>query len=134
MKTSQLNSHAFPLRVSGTVLTLGSGRMSNVVFRTLSGHVILEVGGKISGTVPLKQIVEQDGVVCSVCVSHKTKLPDAVPVNSPGAGISLLSFLLLLQAIVCKVREWVVTIPVVDSHINTSVGTAFFQAKSVVTS
>ncbi len=39
--------------------------MSNVVFGTLSGHHILEVGGKISGTMPLEQIVEQDGVVCS---------------------------------------------------------------------
>ena len=86
------------------MLTLGSGKMSNVVFGTLSGHHILEVGGKISGTMPLEQIVKQDGVVCSVCVGHKMKLSDVVPVNSPGAGMSLLSLLLLLsRLIVCKV-------------------------------
>jgi hypothetical protein len=50
--------------LNGTVLTHGSGKMSNVVFGTLSGHHILEVGGKISGTVPLEQIVEQVGIVC----------------------------------------------------------------------
>jgi hypothetical protein len=116
------------------VLTLGSGKMSNIVVRTLFGHGIFEVGGKISGTVPLEQIVEQDGVVCSVCVSHKTKLLDAVLVNSPGAGMSLLSFLLSLRVIVCKVREWVVMTPEVDSHINISAATAFFQTKSVVAS
>jgi hypothetical protein len=58
------------------VLTLGSGKMSNVADGTLSVHHILEVGGKISGTMRLEQVVEQDWVVCSVCVSHKTKLSD----------------------------------------------------------
>lgn len=58
---------------------------------------------------PLEQIVEQDGVVCSVCVSHKTKLPDAVQVNSP--GMSLLS---LSRLMVCRFEQWVVTTPEVE--------------------
>jgi hypothetical protein len=86
------------------VLTLGSGKMSNVVFGTFTGHLIFKVGGKISGTVSLEQIVEQVGVVCSVCPSHKTKFSDAVQVNSPGAGMSLLSLSLLSRLMVCKVR------------------------------
>lgn len=63
------------------VLTPSSSIMSNVVFGIVFGHHVLEVGGKISGTVPLEQIVEQDRVDCSVCVSHKTKLSDAVQIN-----------------------------------------------------
>ena len=82
--------------LNDTVLTLGSGKMSNVVIGTLSGHHVFEVAGKISGRMPLEQIVEQDGVVCSVGVSHNTKLSDAVQVNSPVADMSLLLLLLLL--------------------------------------
>lgn len=96
MKTSQSKSRAF---CSMALLTLGSGKMSNVVVGTLSSHHIFKVGGKISGTMPLEQIVEQDGVVCSVYVSHKTKLSDAAHVNSP-AGMSLL----LSRLIICKAR------------------------------
>ena len=77
--------------------------MSNIVFGTVFGHHILEVGGKISSTMPLEQIVEQDRVVCLVCVSHKTKLSDAVQVKLPGVDMSLLS-LLLSRLMVCKVR------------------------------
>lgn len=40
--------------------------MSNIVLGTLSGHLISEVFGKISSTMPLEQIVKQDGVVRSV--------------------------------------------------------------------
>ena len=72
------------------MLTLGSGNISNVVSGTLSGgHHILKVGGKVSGTVPLEQIVEQDGVVCLGCVSRKIKLLDAVGVNLPGPGADM---------------------------------------------
>ena len=60
------------------MLTLDSGKMSNIVFGALFSHHIFEVAGKISGKMPLEQIVEQDGVVCSVCVSHKNELSDAV--------------------------------------------------------
>ena len=69
--------------LNGAVLTLGSSTMSNVVVGTVFGHHVLEVGGKISGTMPLEQIVEQDRVVCSVCrgASHKTKLSDAMQIN-----------------------------------------------------
>lgn len=56
MNVSQLDSHAF--RSNGTALTLGRGNVSNVVFGSLSGHRILEVGGKISGRMPLEHIVE----------------------------------------------------------------------------
>jgi hypothetical protein len=78
MKVSQLNSHAFRSMALHSHLAV-----SNVVVRTLFGYHILEVGGKIPGMVPLEQIVEldRDGVVCSVCVSHKTKLSDSVQVN-----------------------------------------------------
>ena len=82
--------------LNGTVLTLGSGNMSNVVFGTLSGHHILKVGSKVSGTMPLEQIVEQDGVVCLGCISRKTKLFDAVGVNSPGPGADMSLLLLML--------------------------------------
>jgi hypothetical protein len=71
MKVSRLNNPCIPF--NGTVLTLGSGKMSNVVFATLFGHHIFEVGGKISSTMPLEQIVEQDGVIYSICVSHKNE-------------------------------------------------------------
>ena len=74
---------------NGTVLTLGSGNISNVVSGTLSGHHILKVGGKVSGTMPLEQIVEQDGVVCLGCVSRKIKLLDAVGVNLLGPGADM---------------------------------------------
>ena len=37
--------------------------MGNVVVGTVFGHHVLEVGGKISGTMPLEQIIEQDRVL-----------------------------------------------------------------------
>jgi hypothetical protein len=78
--------------------------MSDVVVGTLSSHHIFEVGGKVSGRgrMPLEHIVEQDGIVCPVCqcMSHKTKLSDAVRVNSPGGGEGMS----LSQLMVFKVR------------------------------
>jgi hypothetical protein len=54
---------------------------------------------------PLEQIVEQDRVVCSVCVGHKTKFSDAEQVNSPGGAMSLLSLLLSLSRLMfCRVQ------------------------------
>jgi hypothetical protein len=78
------------------VLTVSRGNMSNVVFGAVCGHHISKLAGKISGSMPLEQVVQQDGVVCSVCVRHKTKLSDTLQVHSPGPGMSSSSSLLLL--------------------------------------
>ena len=68
--------------------------MSNVVLGTFSSHFVSEVLGKISGAMPLEQIVEQDGIVCSVCVRHKTKLSDTTQeYYSP--DMSLLSYVVI---------------------------------------
>ena len=83
---SEIDNKQPCIPLNSTALTLGSGKMSNVVLRTLCYHHILEVEDKISDTVPLKQIVEQDGVVSSVCVSHKTKILDSVRVSSNHTG------------------------------------------------
>ena len=69
--------------LNGTVLTSSRGNMSNVVLGTFSGHFVFEVLGKIPGAMPLEQVVEQVGIVCSVCVRHKTKLSDTSQKYSP---------------------------------------------------
>ena len=56
------------------VLTSTRGNISNgtnIVLGTFSSHFVFEVLSKISGTMPLEHIVEQDGVV-SACMRHKT--------------------------------------------------------------
>ncbi len=61
--------------------------MSNVVVGTLSGHHIFEVWGKISSRMPLEQIVQHAGVICSASVRHKTNFYDTVQAYSPGADM-----------------------------------------------
>ena len=80
------------------VLTSSRGNMSNVVLGTFSSHFVFEVLGKISGAMPLEQIVEQDGIVCSVCVRHKTKLSDTTQEYSPDMS--------LLSCVVIDSLEW----------------------------
>ena len=63
--------------LNGIVLTISCSNMSDVVFGTVPGHHVFELAGQISGGMPLEQVIQQDGVVCSVCVRHKTKLPDS---------------------------------------------------------
>ena len=62
------------ISLNGMVLTVSRGNMSNVVFRTVCGHHIFKLAGKISGSMTLEQVVQQDGIVCSVCVRQKRTL------------------------------------------------------------
>jgi len=57
--------------LGGIALTFSRSDVSRGVVSTLPGHHILKIGCQIPGLMSLKEVVEDDGVVCSECMRYK---------------------------------------------------------------